>query len=70
VGGTTTYEVSKGDRVLVNLLGDCLIFIIRGGFTLDNGIDITMGRRLGYPIYSASVLILEPDIVVVIILGI
>jgi hypothetical protein len=69
VNGTTTYETAKKDRVPVNLPGDCLVFIIAGGFTLDSGTDVTTGRGLAYQVYDAKVLTLEPDTVVVIISG-
>lgn len=70
MGGTATYEVTKVDRVQLNLSGDCLVFIIGGGFTLDNGTDVTAGRGMAYPVYGANTLTLEPDTVVVIISGI
>ena len=69
MGGTATYEKAKEDRVPVNIPGDCLVFIIAGGFTVDSGTDVTTGRGLAYHVYDANVLTLEPDTVVVIISG-
>lgn len=71
VGGTATYEfTSEGDRVAVNLpAGECLIFIIMGGFTLDDSTGITTARGLGHYVSGACVLTLEPATAVVIISG-
>jgi hypothetical protein len=68
VGGTIIYKTVKDNRVPINLLKDCLVFIIISGFTLDNSIDIIIRRGLAYYIYNVKVLTLELDIIVVIIL--
>jgi hypothetical protein len=69
VGGITIYKTAKDNQVPINLLGNCLIFIITSGFTLNSNIDIIIKRGLAYYIYNVKVFMLKLDTVVVIILG-
>ena len=62
--------LAKDLQLKINLATkDYIVFLIIGGFLLNNNIDIINANKLGHYVFSIKVLILELTFVVIIIIG-
>ena len=62
--------LAKNLQLKVNLATkDYIVFLIIGGFSLNNNIDIINTSGLGYYIFGIEVLTLELIFIVIIIIG-
>jgi hypothetical protein len=68
--GNATYKIANSNPVSVNLPdGECLVFLIACGFTVDNDTYTIKNKGRGHIVQGASVLTLESATAIILISG-